>query len=111
MSEQDHEEPVEGEVVEGELVPVAVDVQELTTGHWSANPTVQAAAAAATGFVAGAATLALMRRYGLRRVAQQVQSAGGALDANRRRPRWPMVPDPGETYLVHVRVVTPRPYE
>ena len=90
---------------------MAADAQELAAGHWSASPTVHAAAAAATGFVAGAATLALMRRYGLRRVARQVQSAGGALDTNRRHVRWPMVRDPGETYLVHVRVVTPRPYE
>jgi hypothetical protein len=62
------------EVVEGELVePV---VRDLTTteagaidvtrdaGLMRSNPKLQTAAAAATGFVAGAATLALLRHYG-----------------------------------------------
>ncbi len=104
-------EPADGEteVLDGEVVdglPVLVgQAAELEPAHWSARPTVQAAAAAATGFVAGAATLALMRRYGLRRVAREVNAVRDAID-----PRWrsPFPPGPGQTYIVHVRVVQPR---
>jgi len=49
--------PIEGEAVRGEVMrPVA-------------SPAVQAAAVAATGFVAGAATVALARRRAARRAA------------------------------------------
>ncbi len=112
-------EPVEAELVEAELVevelvaglPAAVDQHDLAPSRWSEHPTVQAAAAAATGFVAGAATLALMRRYGLRRVARQVQDVRDVLDADGNRWRGPVPSGPGQTYLVHVRVVTPPPPE
>jgi hypothetical protein len=103
-------EIVEAEVVEAEAVdglPVAVNSSSLSPTRWSEHPTVQAAAAAATGFVAGAATLALMRRYGLRRVARQVQDVSEVIDPAGNR--WRVPPGPGHTYLVHVRVVTSPP--
>jgi hypothetical protein len=101
----------EEEIIEGELVdtlPMTVAVGELESGHWTSNPTVQAAAAAATGFVAGAATVALMRRYGLRRMARQVGDVRDVLDQTDPRRRGRPAPGDGQTYIVHVRVLTPR---
>lgn len=100
----DEAEILDGEVVDGLPVLVA-DAAEIEPAHWTAKPTVQAAAAAATGFVAGAATLALMRHYGLRRLAREVDNVRDAVD-----PRWrsQAAPSPGQTYIVHVRVVQPR---
>jgi hypothetical protein len=55
------------EVVDG--VPVLAEVRTLASAPASALPAAQAAAAALTGFVAGAATLALLHRRHLRRLA------------------------------------------
>ncbi|MGH2913434.1 MAG: hypothetical protein ACRDMX_00425 [Solirubrobacteraceae bacterium] len=54
------------ETVDG--VPVLARVRALEPVSPPSLPAVQAAAAAATGFVAGAATLALVRRAGARRL-------------------------------------------
>jgi hypothetical protein len=54
------------EVVDG--LPVLAEVRPVSTATAVALPAVQAAAAAATGFVAGAATLALIRRHSARRL-------------------------------------------
>lgn len=58
------------EVLDGELVVQATAIEPLRAGpralSWISPPVLQAAAAAATGFVAGAATFALLRRYGTR---------------------------------------------
>jgi hypothetical protein len=83
----------EEEEVDG--LPVLVDVRELERVPVASH--VQAAAAAATGFLAGAATLALARRYGSRRV-QRLQG-GGILPARGTR-----------TYIVRVHVLRP-PWE
>ena len=56
------------EVVDG--LPVVADVRTLEPAPSPALPAVQAAAAAATGFVAGAATIALVRRRSARRLAR-----------------------------------------
>jgi hypothetical protein len=53
------------EIVDG--LPVLAEVRTLEPTSPASLPAVQAAAAAATGFVAGAATLALARRLGGRR--------------------------------------------
>ncbi len=65
---------------------------------WARTPAVQSAVAAATGFVAGAATLALARRYGKARLERALAAASGepALAAGAQR-------GPGRTYIVHVR--------
>jgi hypothetical protein len=91
-----------------DALPVVVEAREVVTGRWSPSPTVQAAAAAATGFVAGAATLALMRRYGLRRVARDLNGLRNPLDAV---DRWPASGGFGQahTYIVQIRSVAPRP--
>ena len=53
------------ETVQG--VPVLAEVRQLQPSAPASLPTVQAAAMAATGFVAGAATLALVRRHSARK--------------------------------------------
>jgi hypothetical protein len=90
-----HEAIVEGEpeeVVEG--LPVLADVRPIERVSTAALPVVQAAAAAATGFVAGAATLALVKRHSARKLAR-----------SQRRP-IDMLPIVGSrTFLVDVHLV------
>ena len=66
--------PVDGEIVtdEGTVdgVPVLAEVRAIEPAATPALPAVQAAAAAATGFVAGAATIALVRRHTARKLAR-----------------------------------------
>jgi hypothetical protein len=68
----------DGEVVDG--LPVATDSGELETdrglGAAVAVPAVQAAALAATGFVAGAATVAVVSRARTRRAAKKRRRGG-----------------------------------
>jgi hypothetical protein len=59
------------ETVEG--VPVLAEVRAVQAQSPAALPAVQAAAVAATGFVAGAATLALVRRHSARKLARNRQ--------------------------------------
>ncbi len=73
MSDQAHVVPeaaieVEEETVDG--LPVLAEVRTIDRVAPVALPAVQAAAAAATGFVAGAATLALVKRRSARKVAR-----------------------------------------
>ena len=67
--------PVDAEIVSEEEtvqgVPVLAEVRTLEPASPASLPAVQAAAAAATGFVAGAATLALVRRHSARKVARR----------------------------------------
>jgi hypothetical protein len=56
------------EIVDG--VPVLAEVRAVERAAPSQLPVVQAAAVAATGFVAGAATLALVKRRSARRLAR-----------------------------------------
>ena len=58
----------DAEIVVG--VPVLATPRPIEPSRPTSLPTVQAAAAAATGFVAGAATLALVRRHGARKAAR-----------------------------------------
>ena len=91
------EELYEIEVLDGELVPVPAGALEPAAGDrlalWIAQPGVQAAVVAATGFVAGAATMALLRRYGQSRLERA--AAGQALETPRLREV--------RTYVVSVR--------
>jgi hypothetical protein len=63
-----------------ESVPVLAEVRTLAAPAPVMLPAVQAAAVAATGFVAGAATVALVRRHGARKLARS-RSPRRALDA------------------------------
>jgi hypothetical protein len=56
------------EMVDG--VPVLAEVRAIEPAWIASLPAVQAAAVAATGFVAGAAMLALMRRHSARKIAR-----------------------------------------
>jgi len=85
------------EVLDGEVVPTLQGQLEPARGERlpgrAAAAGVQTAMAVATGFVAGAATVALLRRYGQARLEGAV--AAGALEPPR--------PGTSRTYLVQVR--------
>ena len=102
--EHSQSEP-EDELLEGELIapedelPVLLEARVVEQPpQRSSVPVVHTAVAAATGFVAGAATFALLRRYG-GRLAREAEALGETLDQARRPPRQVT------TYLVSVRAV------
>jgi hypothetical protein len=66
------------EVVDG--LPVLADVRTIEPTSPASLPAVQAAAAAATGFVAGAATIAIVRRRHVRRLARAKQNNRRVVD-------------------------------
>ncbi len=78
--------------VEAERLPAVVEARVIESTPSALLPAVQAAAAAATGFVAGAATLALVRRLNARRLARPPRPGSGGYGRTR-------------TLLVHVRVL------
>jgi hypothetical protein len=96
QDEQSSEQLYEIEVIDGEVVEHRYGPVEPGAGErlplWVTTPAVQTAVAAATGFVAGAAMLALLRRYGRARLERAV--AGGE-----------SLPSHGgvRAYIVHVR--------
>jgi hypothetical protein len=57
-----------------DAVPVLADARPIETIAPAALPAVQAVAVAATGFVAGAATIALVKRHSARKVARRTAS-------------------------------------
>jgi len=71
--------PVEAEEAV-DAVPVLAEVRAIEVASPVSLPAVQAVAAAATGFVAGAATLALLRRHSARKLAR-TRMPRRALDA------------------------------
>jgi hypothetical protein len=89
-------ELVEAEVVDG--VPVLAEVRALERTAPASLPAVQAAAAAGAGFVAGAATIALVRRRAARKAARQVR--GGT---RRTADLLPIVAT--RSFLVDVHVI------
>jgi hypothetical protein len=68
--------PETEEIVNG--LPVLAEVRPIERVAPAALPAVQAAAAAATGFVAGAATLALVRRHSARKLARVTSRRGAS---------------------------------
>ena len=87
----------EEDALEG--LPVLADVRPLEPAPPPPLPAVQAAAVAATGFVAGAATMALVKRHAARKVARtQLPSI------RRGGEGWP-VAGTTRTFLVHVHVI------
>jgi hypothetical protein len=100
----DLHDPIDDEVLELEEVevdglPVLAEIHELQRPPVSRLGAVQAAAVAATSFAAGAATLALARRIGARKLAGMQQ------DLVRRPPRDLFPPGETRTYVVHVRTI------
>jgi hypothetical protein len=83
------------EVVDG--LPVLADVRTLEPAPSPALPAVQAAAAAATGFVAGAATIVLVRRRSARRLARA--------NANNRRALNGLTIAGTRSFLVDVHLI------
>jgi hypothetical protein len=70
---EDPEAPANGEETV-QAVPVLAEVRTIASPPPAMLPAVQAAAVAATGFVAGAATLALVKRHSARKLARSRQS-------------------------------------
>jgi hypothetical protein len=66
--EPEPENAIDEETVDG--IPVLAEVRAIEPAPAAGLPAVQAAAAAATGFVAGAAALALIRRHATRKLAR-----------------------------------------
>jgi hypothetical protein len=85
-------EVLEGEVVEASHVQLEPSAAVRLPTR-AAQPTVQTAVAAATGFVAGAATMALLRRYGQSRL----ERAANVAPLEQQRPAQ------ARTFVVHVR--------
>jgi hypothetical protein len=78
MSEHMHTDSEHAAVDDVETVdglPVLVEVRPVERLSAASLPAVQAAAVAATGFVAGAATLALVKRRSARKLARAGRSA------------------------------------
>ena len=64
----------EAEIVDG--LPVLAEVRTIERAAPASLPAVQAAAVAATGFVAGAATVALVKRRSARKLAKNGRGGG-----------------------------------
>jgi len=92
-------EALDGDDVETiDALPVLAEVRPLQRASPVSLPAVQAAAAAATGFVAGAATIALVRRHSARKLARTQRNI-------RSRP-LDMLPVVGSrTFLVDVHLL------
>ncbi len=88
--------PAAEEVVDG--LPVVAELRPIERPSAAAPPAVQVAAAAATGFVAGAATLALVRRHSARKRARVQRRA-------QRRPADMLPIIASRTFLVDVHVL------
>jgi hypothetical protein len=106
------DEVVEGEAEElpdadseralrSEELPAIADLTPLDHPSAAAVPAVQAAALAATGFVAGAAAAALVRRRSARRLGRS--KANGRMGARRSGEGLPVIST--HTYLVRVQVL------
>lgn len=96
LTEQELPEAEPEETVEG--LPVLAEVHPVEPVAPRQLPAVQAAAAAATGFVAGAATVALVRRHSARKLVR----------AQRRAPRRAIDALPivgSRTFLVDVHLL------
>ena len=92
----DYVETVE-ETVDG--LPVLAEVRAIERGTPASLPAVQAAAAAATGFVAGAATIALVKRRAAKKVARRAVP-------RRAADMLPIVAS--RTFLVDVHLIKPQ---
>jgi hypothetical protein len=95
-----HELILDADAVEESVdaLPVLAEVRPLEPVPRGALPAVQAAAAAATGFVAGAATVALVKRHAARKLAR----------GRRGMPRRPIDLLPivaSRTFLVDVHLI------
>ena len=98
------------ETVDG--LPVLAEVRAVEVQPLGPIPAMQAAAVAATGFVAGAFAMAVVKRYGARKLAQAVPAAQTMPGVPRAPMRpvseWPV--GTSRTYLVNVRLIA-RPGE
>jgi hypothetical protein len=87
---------LEEEIVDG--LPVLAEVRTIERSSPASLPAVQAAAAAATGFVAGAATIALINRRAARKLARN-----GKTGSRRAADLLPIAAS--RSFLVDVHVI------
>jgi hypothetical protein len=101
----DLEGPDEEETVDG--LPVLAEVRAIEVVPAGPIPAMQAVAVAATGFVAGAFAMAVVKRYGARKLAQAVPAAQRlpGVPAAPMRPGSPWPVGSTRTYLVNVRLI------
>ena len=109
------EQPTEEEIVDVEVVDVLPvlaprgDVMASSPQLPVAAPVpmLQTAAVAATGFLAGAAALALLHRRDTRRLARELSDLRAVRDQyqSMRRAPAPLPLEPGRSYVFHVRVL------
>jgi hypothetical protein len=96
--EAEFEDDGEEDAVEG--LPVVAELRPIDRAAPAMFPAAQAAAAAATGFVAGAAMIALIRRHSARKLTR------GQLRLPESRRRIDMLPIvASRTFLVDVHVI------
>ncbi|MBV9464871.1 MAG: hypothetical protein JO169_02035 [Solirubrobacterales bacterium] len=89
------ETEIEEETVDG--LPVLAEVRALERAAPGSLPAVQAAAVAATGFVAGAATVALVKRHSARKLVRSKSAPRRAVE---------MLPIVGSrTFLIDVHLI------
>jgi hypothetical protein len=103
MSDEPSVTPIEDEDVQEETVdgvPVLAAAAPPERSGAPSLPTVQAAAVAATGFIAGAATMALVRRRSARKLARARAANGG-----RRRSVAALPVVASRTFLIDVHVL------
>lgn len=92
-------EVLEGEIVRFEdLAPASAREREQLPVHAPVLPAMQAAAMAATGFLAGATAMALVKRWGAARRLLEAPLPERPLE------RWPV--GTTRTYLVSVRLIS-----
>jgi hypothetical protein len=91
----------EPEVVDGVLV--VANVREVEVARHGPPPFVQVAAVAATGFVAGAATAAVLGRHFGRVQARRTPSVAPSAPVRRREPAFEVVAS--RTFLVDVHTL------
>ncbi len=108
MDDDDDVEVISVEAEMVELVPSARELSPVQRAEPAALPVIQAAAVAATGFVAGAATVVLLRRHGLRKRARERRTLAELPDAGdlSRLGLGGGAPGATRTYLVNVRVIS-----
>ena len=108
-------EVLDGELVEYEVERVELPLAETAGGRlpsWLAVPGVQTAVAVATGFVAGAATLALLRRYALTRVESSANGWGADHPRHEHGGEYPghaYRHGQARTFVIHIRPLPQHP--
>lgn len=105
----DHDDDLEPAGIEAELVeltPVTGELTVTTRAVPGALPSLRTAAVAASGFIAGAATVALLRRVGAGRRAVELAERDARARVHPVPGFGPVPAGSSRTYLVTVRAIS-----